>query len=227
MKINFIILVLFVILVSCSTSQIVTNGTKAQEIKELAVFKPLTTVYYIDRGNSGNYNQALSDSLQRSLTTLIDTLLKPSVKLKTLNIDLITNSKVEFELVKITNTLEKSPFIDKVKIPSYLDSLMVTQNVDYALCVVHSGFTRSNSNYASNIAGGLLLGIATLGMVYTVPIMGSSMMYCFILDHKKGNIAFYRTREMTDTNPIKYQKKQLEKIFNGYFNISKEDNFYY
>jgi hypothetical protein len=227
MKINFVILVLFVTLVSCSTSQIVTNGTKAHEIKELAFFKPLTTVYYIENGNNGNYSQVLSDSLQSSLTTIIDTLLKPTVKLKSLRVDSITNSKIELELVKITNTLEKIPFIDKIKIPTYLDSIMVTQNVDYALCVIHSGFIRSNSNYASKMAGGLLLGIATLGMVYTVPIKGSSMMYCFILDHKKGNIAFYRTSKMTDTNPIKYQKRQIEKIFNGYFNIAKEDNFYY
>jgi len=227
MKIKYVILVLVSTIVSCSTSQIITNGTKAQEIKELAVFNPLTTVYYIDKGNSGNYNQVLSDSLQKSLRSLIDTILKPTVKLKPINIDPMINNKVKLEIVKITNILEKSPFIDKVRIPQFLDSIMVTQNIDYALCMVHSGFTRSNSNYASNLAGGLLLGIATMGMVYSVPVKGSSMMYCCILDHKKGNIAFYRTSKMTDTNPIKYQKRQLEKIFNGYFNISKEVNFYY
>jgi hypothetical protein len=95
---------------------------------------------------------------------------------------------------------------------------MVDNNIDYAICIYHSGFSRERGNYGAQIAKGFAIGLLTLGMYYTTPIKASSNIFICILDRRNLNIALYGKNLRQDFEPgeKKNTDRQLNKIFDKY-----------
>lgn len=56
-------------------------------------------------------------------------------------------------------------------------------------------------------------------MYYQSPISANSTIYTMIVDAKENNIAFYKKSSLNNKKPNNSEviKKQVEKIFEGYF----------
>lgn len=67
------------------------------------------------------------------------------------------------------------------------------------------------------------MGLLTLGMYYQSPISANSTIYTMIVDSKENNIAFYKKSSFNNKEPnnSEVMKKQVEKIFEGYFQTNK------
>ncbi len=105
-----------------------------------------------------------------------------------------------------------------LQFPHFLINCWKKNNVNYALYVYQSGFTRSKNNYAGQIAKGVLIGVLTLGSFYTVPVKANSLLVCCIIDGKNKNIAFYRKDIKQDLDPVNPNttNNQIEIIFKKY-----------
>jgi len=75
-----------------------------------------------------------------------------------------------------------------------------------------------NRNLIGQTAKGGLIGIAGLGMVYTIPFKAGSNIRILIIDNKDKNIAFYN-HSLKHSEPIIKNERnmQLRSIFKAYF----------
>jgi len=205
-------------LISCGTTRMLTSGVTSKQIDTILYIKPLTSISVINKGNKPEFDGQMSNLCESHLTNKIIEYFPHSIGLKMVDFDSITQGDVDFHFLNILNAVEQQQSIVNLPIPTFLDSLLKKNNVNYALYVYQSGFTRSKNNYAGQIAKGVLIGVLTLGTVYTVPVKANSLLICCIIDGKNKNIAFYRKDLKQDLDPVNPNttNSQVEDIFERY-----------
>lgn len=214
-------LLLTLLLSSCAPKQLMTSEKKLETIEKLTLIKPATAISLISKGdgNKTHYNDSLSAVANENVTMGIIRQLSDYFPVDKISLDSLSRQVVENEIYQMARMIQYQKKINNIPFPPYIDSIMKSNNIDYALCVLHIGFSREKGNYGSQVAKGALTGLLTLGMYYTTPVKAVSELTICILDRKNMNIAFHNKSTLQDKEPIDEETtdKQIKAIFDEYF----------
>lgn len=220
MRRAIILLAITIILYSCSKTQICKSAIAPRIIDTLLLLPPVSHISLIENGNRQFFDKKMSkfssDHLAKGIKEILDTQM---VVLNLNDLDSITNIRLKNDAAQLINVIERSREIRNITIPVFFDSILKLNRLNYAMCIYHSGFTRSGGNYTAHMAAGIALGL--LGGFAVIPIKAYSTVYCVILDSKNKNITFYRKCFKQDWEPAdkRITDKQLNLLFKGYFRI--------
>lgn len=202
---------------SCTANRGFVSSLTRADIRQVQQFEPLNYVGIIEKGNNITY----SDSLTEVSKTLFEKELSRS---KTLPVkghivieDTVVNNKVQYEIYMLMNYLENNVKAKDIPIPPVIDSIFEARNERFGLLAYNWGFTRTGVNYAGQIGKGVLIGVLTMGTVYTVPYKDMSTCGLVIVDSKYNNLAYVATANR-ESNPLKAEtyQKQMEDLLKKY-----------
>ena len=221
MKKSFLIIVASVLLggffTSCTANRGFVSSLTRADIRQVQQFEPLNYVGIIEKGNKITY----SDSLTEVANTLFETALSRSktipVKGNIIIEDSLVNNRVQNEIYMLMNYVENNIKVKDIPIPPVIDSILESRNERFGLLAYNWGFTRTGGNYAGQIGKGVLIGILTMGTMYTVPYKDMSRCGLIIVDSKNNNLAFVSTANR-ESNPLKAEtyRKQMEDLLKKY-----------
>nr|WP_271544675.1 hypothetical protein [Pelobium sp.] len=208
------------ILSSCATMKPMTSSVKHTEISDLQSFEPVSYISLIETGNKRKFNDSLSQISQKLLTSALKSFpdnipITGDVSVVEPRVKQILAKDIEYLVI----SAERQKSIATLKITPTLDSLLESKGKRFGIITAASGFTRKKGNYGGQIAKGVLTGLLTMGMYYQTPIKANSTIYTLIVDSKENNIAFFQKSFLQDKDPLEEDviKKQIQKIFEGYF----------
>ena len=202
---------------SCTANRGFVSSLTRADIRLVQQFEPLNYVGIIEKGN----NITHSDSLTEVAKTLFE---KELSRNKTLPVkghivieDSLVNNKVQYEIYMLMNYLENNFKAKDIPIPPVIDSILEAQNERFGLLAYNWGFTRTGGNYAGQIGKGVLIGVLTMGTMYTVPYKDMSKCGLIIVDSKYNNLAYVATANR-ESNPLKAEtyRKQMEDLLKKY-----------
>ena len=202
---------------SCSANRGFVSSLTRADIRQVQQFEPLNYVGIIEKGNNITY----SDSLTKVAKTLFEKELAWSrtlpVKGNIVIEDSIVNNRVQYEIYMLMNYLENNVKAKDIPIPPVIDSILEARNERFGLLAYNWGFTRTGGNYAGQIGKGVLIGVLTMGTVYTVPYKDMSTCGLVIVDSKYNNLAYVATANR-ESNPLKAEtyQKQMEDLLKKY-----------
>lgn len=221
MKKTFVIIITVILFggffASCSANRGFVSSLTRADIRQVQQFEPLNYVGIIEKGNNITY----SDSLTKVAKTLFE---KELTRSRTLpakgNIiieDSIVNNKIQYEIYMLMNYLENNVKAKDIPIPPVIDSILEARNERFGLLAYNWGFTRTGGNYAGQIGKGVLIGVLTMGTMYTVPYKDMSKCGLIIVDGKYNNLAYVATANR-ESNPLKAEtyRKQIEDLLKKY-----------
>jgi hypothetical protein len=144
--------------------------------------------------------------------------------------EILPNTKVEFQKAdhidteaysKLLNqffwSIDREKSLDNFQIDRELQDVLKTAPNDYVIVGSLTGFSRSGGSLALGIAKGVLMGILTLGMFYTVPVGSNANINLAVIDKTKMKVIYFDRKEVEDS-PREYEViRSLEKkIFKNY-----------
>ena len=202
---------------SCTANRGFVSSLTRADIRQVQQFEPLSYVGIIEKGNDVTY----SDSLTKVAKTLFE---KELARSRTLPVkgnivieDSIVNNRVQYEIYMLMNYLENNVKAKDIPIPPVIDSILEARNERFGLLAYNWGFTRTGGNYAGEIGKGVLIGVLTMGTMYTVPYKDMSKCGLIIVDSKYNNLAYVATANR-ESNPLKAEtyQKQMEDLLKKY-----------
>jgi len=223
MKIRKILCLLlpFLFMASCVPTYVVSSPSP-RTIPEITVINPATFIEIIPKGkgNKSFYSDSLSAIANVNLEAGLVQYLSAYLPVSTLDFDSATDVLIDFQLDQLFGLLQvERKAIPYVELPPSVDSVMEANHIDYAVVAMHYGFTREKGNYGAQVAKGLLLGIVTLGTVYTVPVRSASDLTVCIIDRPNHQIAFHNRAYAQDLEPLdkRTTDDQISRVFMDYF----------
>lgn len=219
---SYIKIVVFVWLLasSCTTSKILTSGLPPSEINNLKLLEPRSYISIITKGNRSEINDSLCVASSQLLMKVTESF-REQIPL-TGNIllsDPETNNILEKEYESLFLTAEGMKDLSHLQITPVLDKVLEANETRFGLAIVASGFTRIKGNYGKQIFKSAALGLLTLGMYTETPVKANSIIYVMIVDSEKDNVAFFRKSTREDSEPLDEAilTRQFRTIFSGYF----------
>ncbi|MBR3492494.1 MAG: hypothetical protein IKH44_09385 [Bacteroidales bacterium] len=221
MKKTFVIIITVILyggfFVSCSANRGFVSSLTCADIRQVQQFEPLNYVGIIEKGNKITY----SDSLTTVAQGLFETALSKDRTLpvtRTIIIeDSIINNRVQYEIYMLMNYVENNVRMKDIPIPPVIDSILEARDERFGLLAYNWGFTRTGGNYAGQIGKGVLIGVLTMGTVYTVPYKDMSRCGIIIVDSKNNNLAYVATANR-ESDPLKAEtyRRQMEDLLKKY-----------
>lgn len=218
------IIAFIVIATSCVTNHnYISKSVKSSDITDIKYFKPLSYIYFIEKGNKNNLNDSVSMIAQKLLDSVIRNNEVFRIDKKIIVTGLNNNIKVNNELGYLFQTIWDKNKINGIQIPYTIDSIMKSNKQRFAMACVTSGFSMEKRNYKNKMAKEIGLSMLSGGLYANLPISASFSLYTIIIDSEKDEVVYYsRTlpfeRSPTDIKAIRIQYKNL---FEGYFTSSK------
>ena len=206
----YITLLIVLIIGGCSTPKPLISP-----ISDVLIFPIEATIGIVDKGNKFEADSALSNKNGKELSQLIPTFIPAETKYSHYN---ITPGEIEEfknayqHVVKIAEKQETS--IKIITAPKFLLDILEKQNKTFGLCILSSGFIRSQSNLANQQLRSAALYFGSLGTYQSKPYKSASGLLGFIVDRNSKKIKFYsrviwKDKDPTDTIVLKRQAERL------------------
>lgn len=204
---------------SCNVNRGFISTLNRNDIRKIQQFEPFCYVGLVEKGNKVTYSDSLTSIAQELFETAL-------AKDRTLPVtetivieDSTINNKVKYEIYCLMNFLESNVRVKDIPIPPTIDSILQARNERFGLLAYNWGFARTGGNYAGQIAKGVLIGVLTLGTVYTVPYKDMVRNGIIIVDSKNHNLAFVSTASR-ESDPMKAEtyRKQIVDLMKKYKN---------
>ena len=183
---------LLVFFSSCGINRQLVSSVKPSQIDKILIIKSFAQIDTIGIGNKPAYDKKTSTEVSEDLLSNIGNLLPYRIKKVSPSSDSVETWRFNQEMFKIIANVEQLQKIEGYQISDTLVGLMEKYDCNYAIGAIDVGFSRTKSNYAKQVAKSIGIGLLTLGMVVPISYKSTSSMYCFIVDRKNKNIAFFR-----------------------------------
>ncbi|MFD2036848.1 hypothetical protein ACFSKL_18735 [Belliella marina] len=213
-------LILLLSLGSCATNKFRSAEVSPSEITDLRIFKPISFIEGINKGNKAE----LSDSLSFYSSVLwVDVLKQNDFRIplgKEIEIDdPYFNTELEKQTIRFFDQLIMAGNVGNVEVPPLVVAVLDDEKNRFGLLTIHAGFTRRKGNYGGQVAKAVGIGILTLGMYAPVPTKANSSVFVAIIDNSTSKTIFYNRSILTDKEPLdpKVLDKQINKLFKRYF----------
>ena len=202
---------------SCTANRGFVSSLTRADIRQVQQFEPLNYVGIIEKGNNITYNDSLTDVANALFEKELSRSKAIPVKGNIVIEDSLVNQRVQNEIYMLMNYVENNVRTRDLSIPPTIDSILEARNERFGLLAYNWGFTRTGGNYAGQIGKGVLIGVLTLGTMYTVPYKDMSRCGLIIVDSKYNNLAYVATANR-ESNPLKAEtyRKQMEDLLKKY-----------
>lgn len=202
----------FIFLSSCTTSSLMTSGISYKNLTKIDIVNPLVDISSIESGNQRIYNKLMSDSITSILVNDTKSLFKDK-NINLVKLDTSAERKLYNEIFKAVTYIDRNFEISKIKFNETMDSILLSNNIDYAMFIMANGFFRLGNNYINQFIIGVFTGYH--------PIKSTCHIRIMIIDRANKNIAFYRKTTPRVIQSLDSYKlnKEVSKIFNGYIKI--------
>lgn len=202
---------------SCTANRGFVSSLTRADIRQVQQFEPLNYVGIIEKGNNISYNDSLTDVAKALFEKELSRSKTIPVKGNVVIEDSLVNKRVQNEIYLLMNYVENNVRAKDLPIPPTIDSILEARNERFGLLAYNWGFTRIGGNYAGQIGKGVLIGVLTMGTMYTVPYKDMSRCGIIIVDSKYNNLAYVATANR-ESNPLKAEtyRKQMEDLLKKY-----------
>lgn len=202
---------------SCTANRGFVSSLTRADIRQVQQFEPLNYVGIIEKGNNITYNDSLTDVANALFEKELSRSKAIPVKGNIVIEDSLVNQRVQNEIYMLMNYVENNVRTRDLSIPPTIDSILEARDERFGLLAYNWGFTRTGGNYAGQIGKGVLIGVLTLGTMYTVPYKDMSRCGLIIVDSKYNNLAYVATANR-ESNPLKAEtyRKQMEDLLKKY-----------
>ena len=202
---------------SCTANRGFVSSLTRADIRQVQQFEPLNYVGIIEKGNNITYNDSLTDVANALFEKELSRSKAIPVKGNIVIEDSLVNQRVQNKIYMLMNYVENNVRTRDLSIPPTIDSILEARNERFGLLAYNWGFTRTGGNYAGQIGKGVLIGVLTLGTMYTVPYKDMSRCGLIIVDSKYNNLAYVATANR-ESNPLKAEtyRKQMEDLLKKY-----------
>lgn len=202
---------------SCTANRGFVSSLTRADIRQVQLFEPLNYVGIIEKGNNISYNDSLTDVAKALFEKELSRSKTIPVKGNIVIEDSLVNKRVQNEIYLLMNYVENNVRTKDLPIPPTIDSILEARNERFGLLAYNWGFTRTGGNYAGQIGKGVLIGVLTMGTMYTVPYKDMSRCGIIIVDSKYNNLAYVATANR-ESNPLKAEtyRKQMEDLLKKY-----------
>lgn len=202
---------------SCTANRGFVSSLTRADIRQVQQFEPLNYVGIIEKGNNITYNDSLTDVANALFEKELSRSKAIPVKGNIVIEDSLVNQRVQNEIYMLMNYVENNVRARDLSIPPTIDSILEARDERFGLLAYNWGFTRTGGNYAGQIGKGVLIGVLTLGTMYTVPYKDMSRCGLIIVDSKYNNLAYVATANR-ESNPLKAEtyRKQMEDLLKKY-----------
>ena len=218
---NAFIMALSIMLVgffaSCTANRGFVSSLTRADIRQVQQFEPLNYVGIIEKGNNISYNDSLTDVAKALFEKELSRSKTIPVKGNIVIEDSLVNNRVQNEIYLLMNYVENNVRTKDIPIPPTIDSILEARNERFGLLAYNWGFTRTGGNYAGQIGKGVLIGVLTMGTMYTVPYKDMSRCGVIIVDSKYNNLAYVATANR-ESDPLKTEtyRRQVEDLLKKY-----------
>lgn len=206
------------LMVGCTTSQMIVSDISPTTIQQLDYFAPYAEISVIEKKNQATANREFSVLTENLIDSILQTKKGYKVNDRIVAKDDATNNLLKKEVITLINASYQKKALKTMPLPTTIKQLMDNSNSDFALAVFSSGFTRNKGNYGKQIAKGIGVGILTLGLFAPTPVKSNSTIHFLICDKKNNNVALYR-RSFLEKEPLSNEviNQQIDKVLKEYF----------
>ena len=202
---------------SCTANRGFVSSLTRADLRQVQQFEPLNYVGIIEKGNNISYNDSLTDVAKALFEKELSRSKTIPVKGNVVIEDSLVNKRVQNEIYLLMNYVENNVRTKDLSIPPTIDSILEARNERFGLLAYNWGFTRTGGNYAGQIGKGVLIGVLTMGTMYTVPYKDMSRCGVIIVDSKFNNLAYVATANR-ESDPLKAEtyRRQMEDLLKKY-----------
>lgn len=214
-----LILLLIVIVQSCTTNKNLSSSPPVNEVSNLEYFEPFTYIQFVVKGNKPVLNDSLSSITKQKMDSVIFSKKgKFRINNKIILNDKNANEKVEKEFVFLIQSAINTRKLEGIPLTPTIDSILESRNQRFAIGIVGTGFGRRKGNYGGQVAKGVAVGLLTLGLYIPSPVKSNLTLYSVIVDSEKNEITFFRNTSPVEKSPTdpRLIEKQLDKLYKGY-----------
>jgi hypothetical protein len=219
MKKYIIFLLIAFTLASCGPGKYMTSEISRYDISKVTIFEPVTYISYIEAGkmNRMEYSDSLTYMASYNLLTGVSEYLSDYYLVDLLYLDSTSRELVFHQIDQMMGYAGSSYEVEEIPFPPSLDSLMWINNIDYGVCILHTGFARQKKNYRRQLALRVLMEVFADVAVY--PTRAVSELRIVILDRKNQKVAFYNSHVGDDHDPYfkPVTDQQIQRIFRKFF----------
>ncbi len=208
--------VLTFIFAGCSVMKV--SQRDPADIKDLYLVHPVSEIEYVTKGNRMQYSRNFSDSCTRIMAVELPVLL-PDRNVRHMEYDIDTTRMLEQEVARLFQYIGDRKEIANLCINRTIDEILASRNIDYAMFLWATGYTRTNSNFAGQIALGVAVAIISVGSVYYAPVKSVVNLKVIIIDRQNKNIAMYNHQYLQNYDPLKPRDMRiaLKNLTHRYF----------
>ncbi len=217
---TFLFLMLaLLLLTSCGPGRYMTSTLTRYDISKLTVLEPASYISHIARGDGNKQmpNDSLTNRARNNVWTGVCDYLSAYYLVDQMFFDSAARVPVIHEIDQLMGYGKSSYTVDEIPYPPSIDSLMWVHDIDYAVCILHAGFTREKGNYGRQLALGITMDLVLGSGSYPTKAF-SELMIC-ILDKQNQQVAFFNSHMGEDHEPMhkNVTDKQIQRIFKQYF----------
>jgi len=195
-----------------------TSRVHPTQLDNILVFRPVAVVTII--GDQESWNDIdMSSKLGNRVEQDLETILPAGRNYIKVSLDDKLLQRVDLQIWDLKTYMIRVREIDHVPVPPLLDSLMTVYNADYALTLSAGGYLRTKESRAEERSMKVGTALYSLGRMKYVSYKSLSGIYCFILDHRRQNVAFYNDSQKLNIDPNDQAiiDTQMHDIFKDYF----------
>ena len=194
------ILIVFILsfLFSCSTLKINKEYLKKIQYKKYYISNSVNLIYRIE--TTGNVRDT---EVEKQIGRKIHSLLSNSKERNKFTLAPIvneTNKLYQTFVREIFKQLNKTDLEESSISEELINYFFKDVKEEFIVLIKHTGFYRTTGGMMRGACKGILIGILTLGMFYTVPIQAKSHFEYCIIDRKKLKFVMYN-KSYTESDP--------------------------
>lgn len=205
-----------VLTASCSVTKYAAD-VPAAEVYPIALIEPLSYIEVMQKDHQMYVDDTLSAESSRLLAGILQ---------EHLPIDCVIPVEYDGEMAAEVNVLPgiESRILFSATIPVKTRQLILDSGHRYGAIIFANGFTRERGSYASDMAKGVILGIATailtMGAVtsYGIPTKSISQLSLMIVDAEADRVIYYNRTKPQELEPLneKNLRSQIRGILKGF-----------
>lgn len=217
--INFNIATMLIVIISCLMLQscvinqvrLITEDSQfVKPATEINYFTPFSSISVIKSKNELEINDSLSILSIQNVSEAFKNSSHLGIKNQILIDDEVLNAKIQNQLYNYIVYAHNNSDIESIKMSSTILNVLESNNADFAISSLFSGFSRTAKNQKNQVGKAIGLGILTLGTYTQIPTKSNLTAFIMLFDRKNERVLLYKEAIVEGKDPLNMET--IEKV---------------